>query len=560
MRAKGTPRLQRIRLVMLLSLFVLAGFLGYWLHSEYLRERESLRKDMTRTLNQVQSRLVDSLIMRDVIRPIIKTVDLLSKDGITLSDVSPGSIRGEINHTPEPDTSVHGIFAQDSSQRRDFYTDPARFIKEVERFPERFLKSIKADSVHSLNRGIQTTKFFFSRDSISPDSYTRYSRETMIHKSDSVHLRLYSGDSVQNHDSRITIQDTVDTKLIRSIELMIQTMSDIPGAAKRNHHGLDTTSIRNEFLSAIKNAGISGMLHWAPDSLISRVDGLRLDDSTSPRYTAYVTSYESNLIRRTSPQLLFSAFLLCLTALAFGMTFRALRSQIQLATIRNDFISNMSHELKTPVSTVKVALEAISEPAVLNDPELAGEYLEMAGLELGRLELLINQALQTALLEEGRLTVERQPVDLAQLSAQMLRIMQTRFSQQGGRIAISEAGDSFRVTGDALHLQGVIVNMLDNALKYAGPEPRVKMELHDRFHCVRLRICDHGPGIPAQYRAKIFDKFFRVPKGNEHSVKGYGLGLAYAAQIIRMHDGTISVSENPGGGCCFELTLPKQQA
>lgn len=527
---------------MLLSLAVLAGFQSYWIHAEYLRAHMQLRKDLQRIAGDVRSALADSLLMANLILPLEQR---LQGEGIDTAS-------GVLSRFTAPDTGTLNFRSQlpahPVSLRISYGNDSAE--PGTARMPERL----------RMRRNDSNEIFYFRKDSVSRDSFSAYHRN--------VHRVSFGGSSsveqlriLRHGDSeRPAGADSFDATLTRGVRLLLQTISNLPAGAGNQIALPDTGFLNAGYARALDKAGIPVGLRWRPvDTTAARL-GLVVDEIPEIRQMLIASSYRGHLLRLISPQLGFSLFLLCFTALAFGMTFRALRSQMQLAAIRNDFISNMSHELKTPVSTVKVALEAVSEPAVLADRALAGEYLEMAGLELGRLELLINQALQSAMLDSGRLHMERTPVELGGLVRQMVRVMQGRFGQASGSLSLNAADGRFIIAGDALHLQGVIVNILDNALKYAGPAPQVRMELGAAAGTVSLRIIDRGPGIPPEYHARVFDKFFRVPKGNEHSVKGYGLGLNYAAQVIRAHGGSIRVSDTPGGGCTFELHFPGTQS
>ncbi len=268
-----------------------------------------------------------------------------------------------------------------------------------------------------------------------------------------------------------------------------------------------------------------------------------------------VSDYHPYLFLRLLPQLLFVLILLSLTATAFVITFKSLRSQIKLSELKDDFIGNMSHELKTPISTVKLALEALNNYNIIDDPKLSREYLGMATSEMDRLELLATRVLNTSLLENGNMHIQRESHDLQELVEEVIRNMQLRFAQHDAKISFVTNGNKFIVPVDKLHTQGVLVNLLDNSLKYATTTPSILITLSERNGAVQLSLTDNGPGIPEEYKEKVFEKFFRVPDGLRHNIKGYGLGLSYAAQVMRQHNGTINVNNLNDGGCVFTLTF-----
>lgn len=268
-----------------------------------------------------------------------------------------------------------------------------------------------------------------------------------------------------------------------------------------------------------------------------------------------VKAYSGYLFRMMLPQLLFVVVLLTLMAIAFIMAYRGLRSQQRLAQLKDDFISNMSHELKTPISTVKLALEALNNYNAMDDAQRSREYLGMATAEMDRLELLATRVLNTSLLENGNMHIQRVSYDLRQLVTDVVQSMQLRFAQHDAKVAFNWSGTNFTVPVDKLHMQGVLVNLLDNSLKYATGTPSVNIELTEANGAVQLSLSDNGPGIPEEYREKVFEKFFRVPNGLRHNIKGYGLGLSYAAQVMRQHNGSINVNNGSTGGCVFTLSF-----
>ncbi len=268
-----------------------------------------------------------------------------------------------------------------------------------------------------------------------------------------------------------------------------------------------------------------------------------------------INNYRWYLFGKLLPQLFFVLILLTITATAFRITFKGLAAQIKLGNMKDDFISNMSHELKTPIATVKVALEALNSFNVIDNPKLSREYLGMATSEMDRLELLATRVLNTSLLESGRIYLQQESYDLKKLVEEVLQIMQLRFQKHIARVSFEASGNNFVVAMDKLHMQGVLVNLLDNSLKYGEGAIHIDIGLTENNGAVQLALTDNGPGIPEEYREKVFEKFFRVPTGNRHNIKGHGLGLSYAAQVMRQHNGSINVNNIAAGGCVFTLTF-----
>ncbi len=272
---------------------------------------------------------------------------------------------------------------------------------------------------------------------------------------------------------------------------------------------------------------------------------------------AEISNYTWYLVKRIIPQILFVIALLVITGFAFMFTYRSLKKQVLLNAMRNDFIGNITHELKTPVATVKVALESLRNFDMKKDPAVTGEYLDMASMEMDRLDQLISKVLNLSLLEEHKDVVSLRTADLKLIAEKVIRSMKQRFDAVKAVISFEAPDEQYLCTIDELFVEGVLINLVDNSLKYGGDKPWIRMHLSQDQNKVELTVSDHGPGIPEEYREKVFDKFFRVPAGDLHNVKGHGLGLSYAEQVMKQHKGAIRLDNPDEGGCAFVLTFPK---
>ncbi|HOX83669.1 MAG TPA: HAMP domain-containing sensor histidine kinase [Chryseolinea sp.] len=264
------------------------------------------------------------------------------------------------------------------------------------------------------------------------------------------------------------------------------------------------------------------------------------------------------IFRKIIPQILFALFLTLITISAFIILYKSLRSQQRLMEIKNDFINNMTHELKTPVATVSVAIEALQNFNVLDNPKLASEYLSIAQSELKRLTLMTDKILKTSVFEKNGIDMHRENVDVNQMVLEVIDSMELVASKQKATISFKKEGENFTVNGSAEHLENVFYNLLDNAIKYSHEKSIIEITIKELAHYVTYSIHDNGIGIPKSYQKKIFDKFFRVPHGDIHTTKGYGLGLSYVASVVKSHGGTVQVESEEGRGSCFVVSLPKR--
>lgn len=288
------------------------------------------------------------------------------------------------------------------------------------------------------------------------------------------------------------------------------------------------------------------------DSLLIQ---LRLD----PQYNYQVVFPEirTALITEILPQILFSLFLTGVIAISFGMIYQSLKSQERLNNVKNDFISNVTHELKTPVATVSVALEALKNFQVLQNTERTMEYLEIATSELNRLSLMTDKILKTSSFEANGLSLVKEIVDMDIILREVIAAMRLALEKNNLRVNYTLTGSNFKVMGNEMHLTNVAYNLLDNALKYGGTNSELDVILKETETAIEFTVTDHGIGIPAEYHKKIFDKFVRVPTGDIHNVKGYGLGLNYVASVVKNLGGRINLVSNPGQGSSFKIVLPK---
>jgi len=265
-------------------------------------------------------------------------------------------------------------------------------------------------------------------------------------------------------------------------------------------------------------------------------------------------------LRQIAPQILFSFFLTILTVIAFIILYRNLRAQQRLMELKNDFISNVTHELKTPVATVSVALEALKNFHALNDPKLTNEYLDIARNELNRLTLMTDKILKASVFENKGITIQKESVDLQKTVTQILDSMRLIFEKRQAKVSFTPEGESFIVEGEHAHITNVIYNLLDNALKYSPEMPVISIDLKEISDSVVLSVRDEGLGIPVEFKKKIFEKFFRVPTGDVHNIKGYGLGLSYVSGVVKAHQGSIEVESESGKGSTFIIRWPKRHS
>ena len=291
-----------------------------------------------------------------------------------------------------------------------------------------------------------------------------------------------------------------------------------------------------------------------PDKLQTNV--LYAGLSKAYAYQASFGSPVRYILGRMGWPMALGLFLLGFTAMAFVVLYRNLQQQRRLAQYKNDFISNMTHELKTPISTIKVAVEALRHFDALDDPKRTREYLEISALELQRLSMLVDKVLKLSQFENDEIELQLTVFDLRELAAEVIAEMRLPFEKAGAVVQLTVGEGRFDVRGDRAHLSSVISNLLDNALKYSKEAPVITVQVGWEEGMVLLAVTDNGIGIPAAYRDRVFEKFFRVPSGDHHNIKGYGLGLNYVNDIVHFHKGSIGLDSKEGKGSTFTIKLP----
>jgi two-component system phosphate regulon sensor histidine kinase PhoR len=223
-----------------------------------------------------------------------------------------------------------------------------------------------------------------------------------------------------------------------------------------------------------------------------------------------------------------------------------------------DFINNMTHEFKTPISTVALATEAIQRPDILEQKEKVLQFNQMIQTEIGRMRNQADKILQMATLEEGDIALSPSEVDLHELIADVTTAVSLQVEHAGGSLTCDLRAVDARVTCDKLHVSNIVHNLLDNAMKYSREAPVIHVSTFDRSGEIVVRVEDEGIGVSPEEQKHVFQKYYRVPTGRRHDVKGFGLGLSYVKLMVEAHGGRVALESPPGKGTRVEFTLPRK--
>ena len=267
---------------------------------------------------------------------------------------------------------------------------------------------------------------------------------------------------------------------------------------------------------------------------------------------------KQHIIRSMSVMLMSSAFLTLFLIITFAVTIMSILRQKKISEIKSDFINNMTHEFKTPIATISLAVDSISNPKVLSDNKKVLYFAQKAKEENQRMNNLVESVLQMSLIDKKKLILNREEQDLDELVENAIEKMQLQAQQKQGEIIFEPATTNGQIKLDKIHFTNLVFNLLDNALKYSKDNPKIIVQTLDKNDGLVLSVKDNGIGMSKEEQAKVFDKFYRVSTGNIHNVKGFGLGLSYIKAIVDAHEGNISLKSEKGKGCTFEIWLPQQ--
>jgi two-component system, OmpR family, phosphate regulon sensor histidine kinase PhoR len=248
---------------------------------------------------------------------------------------------------------------------------------------------------------------------------------------------------------------------------------------------------------------------------------------------------------------IWSSVLVLIAVGFFSYALFVILRQKHLSEVQRDFINNMTHELQTPIATIRIAADVLNSPAILTQPDRLRRYARIVDEEIMRLQRQVEMVLNMAKAERNRLALEIEWLDAHELIERVARPYEER-------ITIKLQASAPYIEADRLHFGNLINNLLDNALKYSPQNPQVTLCTYDEGNKLVVEVKDKGIGIAIEDQKKIFDKFYRVPSGNVHNVKGFGIGLSYVQQIVKAHRWKLQLTSEPGTGSKFTVYIPKK--
>ena len=252
----------------------------------------------------------------------------------------------------------------------------------------------------------------------------------------------------------------------------------------------------------------------------------------------------------------FSSLVLLVVMVFFAYAMFVILKQKRLSEVQRDFINNMTHEFKTPISTISVSAEVLQQPGIISDPDRLRNYAGIIQTENQRLKKQVDRVLQMAVLNKENVTINREEIDIHEILRTVIQGVDVNLKERQGEInCLMEAAKS-HIMADKLHITNVFYNLIDNAVKYCKSIPRVEVITRNIKSGIEIIMKDNGIGIKPEEHRKVFDRFYRVPTGNVHDVKGFGLGLNYVKTMVAAHHGHVTLKSEPGKGSSFKIYLP----
>jgi len=324
---------------------------------------------------------------------------------------------------------------------------------------------------------------------------------------------------------------------------------------------LDKRNINQEFKFGVYEGGLATKIksgYFKIDENNSYFYPLLEDENGNSNYKLYVTfpNEKKSLLSDMMLALLLSLLFIGIIIAAFSTSLYQLVQQKKISEIKTDFINNMTHEFKTPIATINLALDAIKNPKIIKDEDKVKRYVKMIRDENKRMHGQVENVLRISKLEKNQIEISKEAVDAHDIIEEAIEHVNLLVSDKEGTVKTHFKAISTEVLGSQFHLTNVVVNMLENAIKYSEKAPKIDVFTESTNKYFIFKIKDEGIGMSKNAQKYVFDKFYREHKGNIHNVKGHGLGLAYVKEIIDNHHGTVHVSSEKNKGSTFTVKLP----
>ena len=393
------------------------------------------------------------------------------------------------------------------------------------------------------------------------DIQTREAGDMNFKKNDSLteSLKINSFQTLQIiPDSINNVQQTIDLASIDSLEIQLMTKKIF---LTLTNSSFDFDSIEYFVKQELKRKNIDvdfALIYSTPEqTLKSKEQDFELSSFSKSTYLLPGHSLEIrfenaslNIIKRGGIDLLISLLIILTIVSSLLYLYKVITEQKQLTEIKNDLISNITHEFKTPITTISTAIEGISSFNHSNDPEKTKKYLGISSDQLKKLNTMVEKLLETALLDSDKIVLSKERIEVVGMTKALLENFDILTEDK--KLSFESDFEKFWIDIDIFHMRNAINNLIDNAIKYGGQQIEVSLSKEGKH--VVWEVSDNGGEIDKKQQAHIFKKFYRIPKGNVHTVKGFGIGLYYTKTMVEKHDGNINLTV-VGGQTKFKIII-----
>ena len=464
--------------------------------------------------------------------------------------------------------------------------------REINDYYEEFGQTI--DSAHSSLKSGKTDFFFQQIDTAKNEIFTF--RQSILENTYKPSISLFTNDSVnfktffsqkEKEISRINFGNDSDIEKLTPGERirMVGRLTNLEkvkfesyfkdiAPSRLIYDRVSTNEIRINLDNELRERGIDTRFEFGvySEGLATKVKSDRfkkerdisygvplfVDNEGNSEYQLFVSfpKKEKYILATISNILILAAVFILVIILAFASALYQLIRQKQISEIKTDFINNMTHEFKTPIATINLALDAIKNPKIINNQEKILRYADMIRQENKRMHGQVENVLRISKLEKNQLDLSSSVINFHDVVEDALTHVDLIVKDKEGYIHSHLEAKQIEIMGDRFHLTNVIVNMLDNALKYTNEAPKIDIFTENAGNNIILKIKDQGIGMSKNVQKNIFEKFYREQKGNIHDVKGHGLGLSYVKNIVEHHHGSVYVESEKGKGSTFTVKLP----
>ena len=291
--------------------------------------------------------------------------------------------------------------------------------------------------------------------------------------------------------------------------------------------------------------------------LLQPASGSNLENLSKEEFLVIVIPHQRSIVLREIGWFILGAiFFTIIITTAFFVTIRTLLRQKKLSEIKSDFINNMTHEFKTPLATISLAVDALKNEKVVGDKDKTNYFTGVIKEENKRMNKQVETILQAALLDKQKVQLNLKNSSAHELITSALNNIALPIEEKNGKLTYNLDATKDLIMADEVHFTNFINNLLDNAVKYSKENPQIKLTTSNIGNSLKIKIEDNGIGMNKETLNRIFEKFYRAHTGNVHNVKGFGLGLSYVKSMVEAHRGTIKTESTLGKGSCFIITVP----